>query len=467
MIESSPPDQISYGYDYRPLEKIPPSTLEFARTYYPYVRFGLAFTLLHDGYFAHEFGDTWHGNDWWYDELDFDLGYPLGPAERIEVGDGPGPDIIENGGFEDELDTTWRLSANASTGCAATLTRDPSDAAVGAVSARVEVTATSGTDWHVSLVQYDRSLEGGELYELAFWAKADAPRPIRVSAQKEGPDWRGYGLSRSVSIDTAWQEHRIAFTATETADDARIQFFLGATTGTVWLDDVRLYTRGPDVYQRAYDNGLAILNASHDAQRVPVGPGYERLTGDQAPRHETIVDDSGDAFSTTGRWSEMHYDSGEWKAAGPFYHDWGPGCHELDGGSGQARWALPISAADTYTVTAWWPAAPASDEWLDEAVFEVVAGGEVVSTVTLDQRTGGDEWHLVAEVPLTPADDAFVRLRCDGDAPCIADALHVRSATRYNDGSLASVVELAPMDGIVLKRVDRYAVYIPRLTVRE
>ena len=65
MIESSPPDQISYGYDYSPWNHIPTSTLEFARTYYPYVR-RLALTM-NDGYFAHEFGDTWHGNDWWYD----------------------------------------------------------------------------------------------------------------------------------------------------------------------------------------------------------------------------------------------------------------------------------------------------------------------------------------------------------------------------------------------------------------
>ena len=42
MFEASPPDQIAYGYDYSPLEKIPASTLEFARTLYPYMRFGLA-----------------------------------------------------------------------------------------------------------------------------------------------------------------------------------------------------------------------------------------------------------------------------------------------------------------------------------------------------------------------------------------------------------------------------------------
>ena len=137
MVESSPHDQIAYGYDYSPLQKTPPSTLEFARTYYPNVRFGLAFTLMNDGFFAHEFGDTWHGNDWWYDELDFDLGLPLGAAERVQAEGFTQRDRIDNGGFETPLEGTWGLSLNTSFGAAATLARDTSDAAEGSASARI------------------------------------------------------------------------------------------------------------------------------------------------------------------------------------------------------------------------------------------------------------------------------------------------------------------------------------------
>ena len=77
-VESAVPDQIAYGYDYSPQRHTPPATWDFARDYYPYMRFGLAFTLMSDGYFSHELGDTDHGQDWWYDELDFKLGEPLG-----------------------------------------------------------------------------------------------------------------------------------------------------------------------------------------------------------------------------------------------------------------------------------------------------------------------------------------------------------------------------------------------------
>ena len=76
MIEAAPPMQIGYGYGYDPLNTIPASTLEFARGDWPNMRFGLGMTLMNDGYFAYEYGDTYHGNDWWYDELDFDWASP-------------------------------------------------------------------------------------------------------------------------------------------------------------------------------------------------------------------------------------------------------------------------------------------------------------------------------------------------------------------------------------------------------
>ena len=108
-VESAVPDQIAYGYDYTPQRHMPPSTWSFARDYYPYMRFGLAFTLMNDGYFSHELGDTDHGQDWWYDELDHKLGAPLGPARPVAVSRAPDRELMANGGFESELDDTWSL----------------------------------------------------------------------------------------------------------------------------------------------------------------------------------------------------------------------------------------------------------------------------------------------------------------------------------------------------------------------
>lgn len=453
MTESSPPDQIAYGYDYSPLKNIPPSTLEFARTYYPYVRFGLAFTLMNDGYFAHEFGDTWHGNDWWYDELDYELGYPLGPAVREPLGVTSTANRIDNGSFEEPLEGAWSLYVNTSVGCAATAARDSSEAMDGRASALITITsAGQRTDWHVDFAQRNLSLVGGVRYDLSFWAKADVTRPMGLASQKGSPDWRNYGLSRTVTLSTEWRQYLVSFEANETTNESRIQFFMGAQTGRVWLDDVRLVDHPPDVFRREFTNGVVLLNGTRERQTVKLGPGYNRLRGEQAPRHEYILDDDGLGFSTTGQWQETVYDSGEWKSAGPFYHNWGKSCHQLNDREGKAEWDLALRADDTYTIAAWWPAAPSASAWSRRVVYEVVAGGKVVAATTLDQTSGGDEWHVIASLPLAAADKPVVRVRNEGDGPTIADALHVRSAARYNDGSPAAQVTLEPLDGIILAK---------------
>ncbi len=453
MVESSPHDQIAYGYDYSPMQKIPPSTLEFARTYYPNVRFGLAFTLMNDGFFAHEFGDTWHGNDWWYDELDFDLGYPLGAARRVQVEGFEQTDRIVNGGFEQPLEGSWVLSVSAAAGAAATLARDTNSAAEGSASARITVSnAGAGTDWHIDFNQRNRSLTAGVSYDLEFWAKADRPRTITLSAQKGSPDWRNYGLSKRLEIDPEWRRYSVTFEARETVDDSRVQFFLGAAAGAVWIDGVRLVEHPPEVWRRDFDNGVTLLNGTRKRMTVKLEQGLRRLTGEQAAMHESIVDDSSPGFSASDDWKKAAYDSGEWKSAGPFFHDWGDGCRQNDGTSGAAEFDLDLREDDTYTLTAWWPAGPQARDWSKRVVFEVVADGQIVATRAFDQSSGGDEWHEIATVALRRSTRPVVRVRNEGSGPAIADAIHVRSARRFNDGSAADSVTLEPMDGIVLRK---------------
>lgn len=465
MVESSPLDDIAYGYDYDPLSKIPASTLEFARTCTPWMRFGLAFTLMDDGYFAHEFGDTHHGNDWWYDELDFDLGYPLGLADRVPVaGFDPGPNQIVNPGFEQPIAWPWDFWADAGSGCAATLARDTAASAPeGSAAARVDVTATCGEDWQIELAQHDRSLTQGTVYDATFWARSAVTRTLTVSSQQGSAPWTWYGLWRTVEVGPTWRAYTVSFEANATVSDARLQFLFGDTPGTVWVDDVRLTLHPPDVFRRDFDLGIVLLNGTRQAQTIELGAGFRRLVGRQAPRYEAILDDAAPGFSViSGTWQPTDYDSGEWQASGPFYHDWGEGLRQLSSGTGSVRWDLPISASDTYTITAWWPAAPAASGWNAAALYEVVADGIVVASTTSDQRSGGDQWRQIAAVPLAAGDNAYVRLTCSG-APCVADALHIRSAGRYNDGSLAASVTLAPMDGIVLARVPAVPpdIYLP------
>jgi hypothetical protein len=56
--------------------------LERGRNLLPRMRFGLATTLMGDGYFAYDLHTRWRGQRWWYPEYDAPLGYPKGPAAK-------------------------------------------------------------------------------------------------------------------------------------------------------------------------------------------------------------------------------------------------------------------------------------------------------------------------------------------------------------------------------------------------
>lgn len=68
-----------------------PETYLFSRSEYQFMRFGLGFTLMKDGYYTHELGDSWHGMDWDYDELHFNLGAATTNASTVPAGIQPLP----------------------------------------------------------------------------------------------------------------------------------------------------------------------------------------------------------------------------------------------------------------------------------------------------------------------------------------------------------------------------------------
>lgn len=321
-IETSPQNQIAYGYGYDILHAMPAATQQFARDYYPYLRFGLAVALMRDGSFHRDFGDIYHGIDWWYDEYDFDLGFPNGPAEWVTPGD-PAPNPISDPGFEQDFKGIWNLLVDSRPPgpAQATATRD-TDAAEGSYSARIDVTVPS-LDWHVEFSQRDLRLTKGKSYDLSFWAKASAPRPLGLSTQEQAAPWTNYGLSKKVNLDTAWKRYIVTFQANATASDSRLQFFVGDVAGSVWLDAVELRQSPAQVWRRYFTHGAAIVNGTQQSVTVAMPDGFEHFQGDQAPRYQYIIDDEDSGFTADASWKVAHFDTGQWKSAGPFYHHWG------------------------------------------------------------------------------------------------------------------------------------------------
>lgn len=122
----------------------------------------------------------------------------------------------------------------------------------------------------------------------------------------------------------------------------------------------------------------------------------------------------------------------------------------------EARWELGLREAGVYNVSAWWAGDPdAPGNWTEHATYTVVGpdGKTALASATLNQTRGGDTWNLIA-ANLALAPGSSVVLKCQDARLCVADALLVESAARYNDGTPvgAEGVWLEPMDGIVLRR---------------
>jgi uncharacterized protein (TIGR03437 family) len=465
MVQACPPNQLSYGYGYQPLNALLPSTIAFAQGFYPNMRFGLGLTLMGNGYFGFDFGDEAPPVTWWYDEYDFNLGFPIAPA--TQPGSGQAANQLVNSGFENGL-SGWSLGVFNDGQGHATAVADQTVAADGKSSAHIAIVSPGTVNWHIGFEQDNLPLTAGVEYRVQFWARADTPRTITVFSQGGAPNFTNYGLSAAISIGTSWSLYSASFTAAETANDGRLEFWVGDVAGNVWLDDVSLNVAPPDVYRRDYTNGIVLLNGAATPQTVTLEPGFSRFKGTQAPLYQYIVDDGDSGFSDTGSWNVVTYNTGAYSGAGssaklpaapqnqkgPFYHCWEGGCHELDSGSGQAQWDLNLPADGQYTIQAWLPAAPGATGWTKSAIYEVVAGGNVVATATIDQSTAslGDAMHMVAAASLRAADKPFVRVHNGGSGALIADAVYVTSAAFYNDGSPAPQVTLGAFDSILLQR---------------
>ncbi len=280
---------------------------------------------------------------------------------------------------------------------------------------------------------------------------------IMAIASKGSPDWDNYGLSQDVRLSTQWQPLKVTFEAKRTAQDARIQFLCGGEAGKIWIDKVSLKAIGEEAFRRDFQNGIVLLNGARHRQTVDLGEGYARLKGEQAPKYQYILDDGEkEIFRTSGAWQEVALGTKKWHAIPPYYHAWNNRCQTLAGGVGEATWDLGLRGRATYTIQTWWAAAPGAKQWTKQAVYELVADGKVVASKTLDQSKEGDQWHTIVEgIELDPGSKPLVRIKSADGGILVADALHVFSAERYNDGEAVRQVTLEPMDGIVLRRNSR------------
>ncbi|MCK6487380.1 MAG: carbohydrate binding domain-containing protein [Planctomycetes bacterium] len=77
----------------------------------------------------------------------------------------------------------------------------------------------SATDWHLQLHRKAVALQPRRDYSWVFWARAERPRRVGVSARLDHQPWTQVGLERSIELGTAWRRYALDFTSNEVAGE--------------------------------------------------------------------------------------------------------------------------------------------------------------------------------------------------------------------------------------------------------
>jgi hypothetical protein len=442
-----------------------PQTFMTARSEYQYFRFGLGFTLMNNGYFTHELGDSWHGQDWDYDELHFFLGNPLGNASTATVLN-PNPPPIPS---PIPITQNWFLyvrspnSSNASWSFDSTVKPSSNSPA----SVRIDIQNTAPSNDGIDLSQVITFQNGG--YQLTFWAKASIDNtPVQLNSRKNGGDWHNEGLDQSVFFSTTWQLYNITFLSISDGSTGRLSWFVGAAlpNSSIWINSPNLIGTiiSPPVLYREFECGTVVVNGDISNQTALFTSGsLRRLIGQQAPRYQYFVDDNSSFFQTlTGEWSVSNFDNGydmsspsqeQVRPSNGYYHHWQNGASQASAGS-SAIFNLNVPVIGAYNISIWYPAAiPERSTWSNS--MKITIQPENIST-TIDLTTqGGDMFLPLFGTSVQLDRTSTLLIECPvGAGICIADAILVESVARWNDGTAADSVFLQSMDGIVLQRIN-------------
>ncbi len=105
-----------------------------------------------------------------------------------------------------------------------------------------DVTAVSGTEWHVQAAMAGVDFVEGKEYTLSFQAKADKDRPVQVNAMIDVDDWHTVGLFETVDLTKEYKDASYTFKA-ETVNKEkknRVTLILGQEKGKVWVKNLKL-----------------------------------------------------------------------------------------------------------------------------------------------------------------------------------------------------------------------------------
>lgn len=135
---------------------------------------------------------------------------------------------IGNPSFEDPFDNSWQLSLSG--GAVAIVERDPLDKKDGGYSMRIRISQPGSAAGNVRYRNLQPQLQRYALYRIQLWARTDVPQ--RLITFTIG------NFSFRDTLRQQWREYTYTFRS-NVEGPAEFRVDAGATSGDVWLDNVR------------------------------------------------------------------------------------------------------------------------------------------------------------------------------------------------------------------------------------
>ncbi len=151
--------------------------------------------------------------------------------------------IIQNTTFESDLDGWYTWTAS---GYSVNAVRDTKEYQSAPAALRIDCVSNGAEPSSIQWFKNDLKIESGKTYELSFYAKSSVTfSPDRIKIFKKVSPYTSYGnfTTPLPSFSTSWKQYRMYFTATTTASDASLRFFLGTkfpTGNSLFIDDIRI-----------------------------------------------------------------------------------------------------------------------------------------------------------------------------------------------------------------------------------
>ena len=154
----------------------------------------------------------------------------------------PETELLLNPSFESGL-TSWhgQTFENAQ----ATFTIDATTATNGVNSVKIVASQLGQANWHIQLGQGGFPITQGQLYRIAFDAKASTPGTIDYGVIQNHDPYNSLGFYGTAALTTQWQSFEGFLRAEAAEPNALLNLDLGQSVRTIWIDNVSVKPYNP------------------------------------------------------------------------------------------------------------------------------------------------------------------------------------------------------------------------------